>query len=132
MRNGVIRLEHAVNPLGTATDDQLVWVILATLRVQNISRDATTATTEVVAFDRTMLLDEFQLPTPQPLNNTYYKIIERLLAELKAPAAAPPPAVLNEPFIVHSSIDKVLRPSPGKSLGGGANRLQRCSDWPRR
>ena len=124
VRDGVVRIEHAVNPLGAESSSSLIWVVLATLRVQDINRSATTASTEIVAFDRTMLLSEFQLPTPQPLNNTYLNIIKRLIAELKAPAAAPPPAVLTEPFIVHSSIDDTLRPAPGKSLAQGANRLE--------
>jgi hypothetical protein len=124
VRDGVVRLEHAVNPLGAEQSSALIWVVLATLRVQDLNRSATTASTEIIAFDRTMLLDEFQLPTPQPLNDTYLNIIKRLIAELKAPAAAPPPPVLTEPFIVHSSIDTVLRPAPGKSLAQGANRLE--------
>lgn len=123
-RDGVVRLEHAVNPLGAEQSSALVWVVLATLRVQDLNRSATTASTEIIAFDRTMLLDEFQLPTPQPLNDTYLNLIERMIAELKAPAAAPPPPVLTEPFIVHPSIDTVLRPAPGKSLAQGANRLE--------
>jgi hypothetical protein len=123
-RDGVVRLEHAVNPLGAEQSSALVWVVLATLRVQDLNRSATTASTEIIAFDRTMLLDEFQLPTPQPLNDTYLNLIERMIAELKAPAAAPPPPVLTEPFIVHPSIDTALRPAPGKSLAQGANRLE--------
>jgi hypothetical protein len=124
VRDGVVRIEHAVNPLGAEQPSALIWVVLATLRVQDLNRSATTASTEIIAFDRTMLLDEFQLPTPQPLNDTYLNIIKRLIAELKAPAAAPPPPVLTEPFIVHSSIDTALRPAPGKSLAQGANRLE--------
>ena len=94
--------------------------MLATLRVQDLNRSATTASTEIIAFDRTMLLDEFQLPTAQPLNDTYLNLIKRLIAELKAPAAAPPPPVLTEPFIVHPSIDNCSAAVPWEVTGPGS------------
>lgn len=93
-------------------------VVLATLRVDEMEWGLSKATRTLRCYDRTLLLQEYGLPTARPLNDTYVNLISTLVGE----------TISGETVTVDPSIDTALTPSPGKSFNRGSDRLAKIQE----
>jgi hypothetical protein len=110
VQTGEVTIEHGIK---WTPADEVHWVQIARLRVDQLSMTLLAATRQVVAFDRALLLGEHGLPTARPLNAPYTSLIATMLHE----------TLPGEPLVIAPGVSTTLRPAAGKSLSLGSNRL---------
>lgn len=93
-------------------------VTIATLRIDSMEWGLNKATRTLRCFDRSLLLQEYKLPTARPLNNTYVNLIQALITE----------TLPGDTLTVASGIDVYSSPAPGKSFNRGDDRLRKIQE----
>lgn len=112
---GKVVIKHGIGYGG-----QLVgsMVTLATLRIDSMVWGLSKATRTLRCFDRSLLLQEYKLPTARPLNNTYVNLIETLITE----------TLPNDTLTIAAGINTTASPAPGKSFNRGDDRLRKIQE----
>lgn len=112
---GSVVIKHSIKYGDTVVGSP---VTLATLRVDEMEWGLSKATRVFRCFDRSLLLQEYGLPTARPLNASYTSLIQTLVAE----------AIDSETVTIDSGIDTTLTPAPGKSFNRGDDRLRKIQE----